>query len=583
MKPMPRCLSLPLASTLVLILILLQDLVLIRPAQAAPGYIQAPPFSQVLAGVAVKPVSNTKPLPLPLITWGGDIASILANGNQARTQPNSLLAQQGLDLQLVRKDVFADQLKDYLSGKSPYLRGTLGMINLAAEALSQDPRTQPVLIYQMTWSAGGDALVVKPGIHSAKDLKGKTIALQAYGPHVDYLAKLLADAGLSTSDVQLRWLPDLTGSANAPAAALQQDAAVDAALVIIPDAMLLTSGGTVGSGAEDSVKGARILLSTRTANRIITDVYAVRADYLQVHRPQVQGLVKALLQGQEQLQALFKSKGADYKAMSSAAAQILLDSPQAVPDLEALYADASFVGWQGNRDFFANPQFPRSAQRLTQEAQSAFIGLGLLAGQTQLADAGWDYAQLKSGLKASAEKTAQQFDQQQVAAVVARKQQQDNLSEGELFSFEIFFKPNQNAFSADLYQADFDKVIDLAATYGGALITVEGHSDPMGYLRKKKDGEQEVVLGRIKQSAKNLSLSRAVAVRDSVIDFAQAKGISLDASQFAVLGHGISKPKNGLCGNDPCAAKSEKEWRDNMRVVFRVLQVEAESSVFAPL
>jgi outer membrane protein OmpA-like peptidoglycan-associated protein len=102
-------------------------------------------------------------------------------------------------------------------------------------------------------------------------------------------------------------------------------------------------------------------------------------------------------------------------------------------------------------------------------------------------------------------------------------------------------------------------------------------------LKKKKAGQPEVVLGRIKQSAKNLSLSRANAVRDSIISFAQSQGVTLDPDQFDLVGHGISQPRSGLCGQDPCPPKSEKEWRDNMRVVFRVLQVEAESSVFSPL
>ena len=361
---------------------------------------------------------------------------------------------------------------------------------------------------------------------------------------------------------------------------------VDAALVIIPDAMLLSSGGTVGTGAEDSVKGAKILLSTRTANRIIADVYAVRSDYLSQNRAQVQAFVQGLLKAQEQLKDLFANKGsrgADYRALTGKAAEMLLDSPQAVADVEGLYADCAFVGWQGNVDFFSNPKFPRSADRLTQEAQKAFIGLGLLGSEVALGKADWDFQQLKAGLKATTAAPTQQFDQQQVAAVVARKQQQGTLGEGELFSFEIFFKPNQNDFTADLYRDSFEKVIEFASTYGGALITIEGHSDPLGYLRKKKTDPSEVVLGRIKQSAKNLSLSRSVAVRDSVIDFAKAQGITLDPSQFAVVGHGISKPKSGICGNDPCAPKSEKEWRDNMRVVFRVVQIEAEASVFTPL
>ncbi|OGT88530.1 MAG: nitrate ABC transporter substrate-binding protein [Gammaproteobacteria bacterium RIFOXYD12_FULL_61_37] len=554
-------------------------------ALAAPGYVESPPFAQVLAGVPVQEVKTQRPLRVPIITWGGDIATLHANGDGRRTKAGSPFDALGLDLELVRKDVFSEQLKAYLEGSSPYLRGTLGMINLAAEALSRDPRTKPVVIYQMTWSAGGDALVVKPGIHAAKDLRGKTIALQAYGPHVDYLTKILADAGLSPRDVKLRWLPDLTGTENSPAAAFQQPD-IDAAFAIIPDATVLTSGGTMGTGAEGSVKGARILLSTRTANRIIADVYAVRSDYLNKNRPQVQAFVQGLLQGQERLQQLARDKAAraaEYRALTTAAAEILLDSPQAVADLEGLYADAEFAGWRGNLDFFTNPEFPRSIGRLAKETQEAFIGLGLLGQRTPLASAEWDYLQLRAGLKAETGPQASRFDQEQVAAVVARKQRQGTLGEGELFSFEIFFKPNQNQFSADLYQESFDKVIEYASTYGGALITVEGHSDPLGYLQKLKEGQPEVVLGRIKQSAKNLSLSRAVAVRDSLIAFAQGKGLTLDATQFAVVGHGIAKPKSGLCGNEPCAPKTEREWHDNMRVEFRVLQVEAESSVFKPL
>jgi len=92
-----------------------------------------------------------------------------------------------------------------------------------------------------------------------------------------------------------------------------------------------------------------------------------------------------------------------------------------------------------------------------------------------------------------------------------------------------------------------------------------------------------VILGRVKQSAKNLSLSRAISVRDSIVQHALSADINLDPSQFAVVGHGIAQPKTGMCGTDPCAPKTEREWRDNMRVEFRIIQVEAEDAVFRPL
>ncbi|HTL26763.1 MAG TPA: ABC transporter substrate-binding protein [Burkholderiales bacterium] len=551
-------------------------------AIAQGQFIQSPPLAQTVT----TPVGAVAPGPtqVPIITWGGDIATVLANGNAKATSKTSIFGKLGLNLRLAREDVFAKQLEAYLSGRSPYLRGTLGMLNMATEAANRDPRTKPIVIYQLTWSAGGDALVVKGSIKTTKDLRGKTVAVQAYGPHVDYLSKILADSGLTPKDVTIRWTSDLTGSAKSPAAALHNPA-VDAALVIIPDALALTSSGTVGTGAEDSVKGARILLSTKTANRIIADVYAVRSDFFESNRAEVEKFVQGLVQGEDALRKLVANKqarAAEFKDAMSAAARELLDSPQAISDTEGMYKDADFAGVAGNAAFFGKADNPRSFAALNKEIQGAFSALGLMAKAAPLEHAGWDYRKLGAGADVVAAET-RRFDAEKVATMVARKQSQGKLQEGELFSFEVFFKPNQDKFTADLYGDAFKKVASLAATYGGAIITVEGHSDPMAYLRAKRDGSPDVVLGRTQQSAKNLSLSRAIAVRDSLIAYAKSQGVSLDPTQFAVVGHGITQPKTGICGSDPCAPKSETEWQSNMRVEFRIIQVEAEASAFKPL
>ena len=553
-------------------------------ASLAVQYITPAPLAKSIT-TPVGPVP-TGAVQVPVITWGGDIATVLANGSTPTTKPGSIFAKQGLQVKLVREDVFSKQLDAYLAGRSPYLRGTLGMINMAAEAASRDARTKPVVIYQMTWSAGGDALVVGPGINSVKDLRGKSIAVQAYGPHVDYVSKILADGGLTTRDVTLKWVPDLTGTANSPAAAMRAKN-VDAAMVIIPDAMALTSNGAVGTGAEESVKGARVLLSTKTANRIIADVYAVRSDYLASNREDVERFVRGLLRGEEALRALVANKGgraAEYKAAMSGAAQLLMDSAQAIADVEGMLADAQFVQSAGNVAFFTDPKNPRRMEQLNNEIQPAFAGLGLLAGRVPVEAAKWDYARLGlDGAPPAAAVPAQQFDPGQVAGIVAKRQSQGKLAEGELFSFEVQFKPNQDRFAPELYADSFKRVVNLAATYGGALITVEGHSDPLGYLRAKEQGATPVVLARTQQSAKNLSVSRAISVRDSVIGYAKSQGISLDPSQFAAVGHGIEQPKTGVCGANACAPKNEQEWLSNMRVEFRVIQIEAEASAFKPL
>ena len=547
-------------------------------ASAAPKQVPLKALSETVKS-PVRGCEDRQTVNLPIITWGGDIATIYANGDQVDTKPGSIFAEKQLHFKLFREDVFPRQVEKYLSCETPYLRGTLGMINMAAEAANRDPRTKLVVIYQHTYSAGGDTLVVKGHIAKPEQLRGKTISLQAYGPHLEYLDRILASAGLTFKDIRIRWTKDLTGTEETPVAAFRESD-VDAAMVITPDALALTSGGKTGTGAENSVKGARILLSTKTADHVIADVYAVRADYLASHKDEVEKFVHGLLLAEEAAAKLFKSKGTGYTEAIKASAQILLDSADAVADTEGLYGDCRYAGWKGNVRFFGDKNNPRNFERTTADIQKGFIALGVMSGRISLDHAKWDYNRFKPGLADTGDVEAPRFDTGKVAKAVAKRQQSD---EGVLFSFEIHFKPNQNTFPIELYKDEFRKVIEYATTYGGAVITVEGHSDPLEYLKKKKAATPELVLRQIKQSAKNLSLSRANQVRQNIIDYSKAKGIILDESQFAVLGHGIMSPRGGMCGDDPCAPKNEQEWLGNMRVVFKILQVEGEAVQFEAL
>lgn len=564
-------------------------------ATMAVDYMELKPLADIVSS-DTQACSASGLVRVPVIAWGGDIATSHANGDQKRTAPGSLMARAGLELELYRQDDFAKQVNDYLSCRTPFLRGTMGMLAAASDATNRDSRSEMVTIYQMTWSAGGDALVVKEGINRPADLRGKTIAVQAYGPHMDYLTTILRDSGLTLSDVRVKWVRDLIeidANSSSPAMALRDDSSVDAAFVIIPDALALTSGGNVGTGGEDSVRGAKILLSTKTANRVISDVYAVRRDYFEAHKQEVQSFVNALMQAEERTKTLFKERQnneSDYRKMVEGAALLLLDSKGAVEDAAAMYADAEFVGFSGNVKFFTDTAYPRGFALLSLEIQNAFSQLGLIRKASQLSHAGWSYSNLAAGVAVTDQLETPRFNQDAVERLVARRQSQNATSEGELFRFEIFFAPNQNSFSADQYRSAFDQVINLASTYGGALLTIEGHSDPLGYLRKKKAGSPVIELSSVKQASKNLSFTRANAVRQSIINYASSKGVVLDQSQFGVSGLGVTHPNTIGCTYDvngdialTCAPKSKQEWDATRRVVFRVVQIEAESDVFRPL
>ena len=158
----------------------------------------------------------------------------------------------------------------------------------------------------MTWSRG-DHLVAASGIKTVKDLRGKRIALQAGGPHVTMLDDVLKTAKLDWGDIIVVWAKDITGP-NGPAEALKAHRA-DAAFAVTPDMVALTGGLTsTGSGAEGTVKGTHVLVSTAELTRSIADVYAVRKDWYDSHRDLAAKFAAAYLKGAEEVVELGKSK-----------------------------------------------------------------------------------------------------------------------------------------------------------------------------------------------------------------------------------------------------------------------------------
>ena len=115
----------------------------------AVQYIQMRPLEQVIniRAESVKPGKEDK---LPLITWGGDEATILANGNAINTKPGSIFAQKGLNFKLAWMDDFKKQVEMFIRGDMWLLRGTMGMINMASAVSAKDPRTEIVVIYHAT-------------------------------------------------------------------------------------------------------------------------------------------------------------------------------------------------------------------------------------------------------------------------------------------------------------------------------------------------------------------------------------------------------------------------------------------------
>jgi len=583
---------------------------------------QDKPFSEQVGSVTAGPVPATEPTVVPFITWGGDVATFLANGG-LETKPNTVAAKLGLNLKLKAGDKFTDQVKDYVSGKSPYLRGTFQMIGQGADVFGTNPDLKPVLILQMTYSVG-DHMVAAEGIGKLNDLKGKKIALQRGGPHLALVDDSLKAAGLTWKDITPVWCDDLTATDNSPAAVFRAGKA-DAACVISPDMLGLCGGlDQKGSGAEGSVKGSHVVVSTAQANRSIADVYAVRSDYFAKNRDKVERFVAMYLKGTNDLLAAKKEyndgKGKSEVYMNALKMAQAIYGEAVLPTLEVdahgLVSDASFVGLPGNVSFFEDAGNLNGFAAKQKSTLDLVTSIGIAKNRFGFEPARLEYRKIA---------TLAGIDYVAAAASTGRiKAEIESFSEdladdgNTIVSFAIPFEPNQEGFNPDTYGMEFSRVLQSLSTFGNSVIVIRGHSDPSMTIKAfLKAGMEKGILtrsGRLEReggtgyeyflrgqkidlaqtpnlineiqngnfvgasenpnetmtAALNLSLVRSQVVKKAIVEYAKVSGINLDASQIQPQGVGIREPVFPK-------PKSLDEARKNMRVEFRLVKVPAEA------
>jgi ABC-type nitrate/sulfonate/bicarbonate transport system substrate-binding protein/outer membrane protein OmpA-like peptidoglycan-associated protein len=555
---------------------------------------------------------------VPYILWGGDIATFVANGD-LKTKTGSIYQKMGLDMQLQPGDDFVGQVRNYLSGKSPMLRGTMHMIGLAGEVLGADPRTKPVIVLQLSWSAG-DHIVARKSVKNLNELKGKKVACQQGGPHVGLLYDSLAAAGLGRAEVDIVWTKDITGP-DGPAAAFRNDPSIDACCVVTPDMIGLTSGlEAEGSGAEGTVAGARVVNSTVQMSRSIADVYAVRRDWYDANKEWVNKFVAGHLKATEELVAMrkgFSDSGKlakDYEAVLSLSQRIYGKEvlPTLEGDVHGLLLDCAFVGLPGQIAFFRQ----KSNASGFEETMSRSIDLA-----TQ-----WKYAKARAGFEPN------DFEYRKLAELAGVPYVEptaierfnptgeatdmflgENLDANTIVSFSINFEPNEQTFSSDRYGAEFLRALKQASQFGNARVVIRGHADPTktlvdlvkagtakgiiqqngtpGNYRYFMNGKpldlnntKEIVeLVRAgsfgggnndptvtMQAALTLSKSRAEAVKKSLETFASESSITIDLSQIVPIGAGIMEPVIPK-------PRNMDEAKENMRVEFRIVKVNPEA------
>ena len=163
-----------------------------------------------------------------------------------------------------------------------------------------------------------------------------------------------------------------------------------------------------------------------------------------------------------------------------------------------------------------------------------------------------------------------------------------------IYEFVVYFDVGQSGLDADQNKEDILKVVELANTFGGAIMEIGGYADPTQYVkillkempkfgikpsksavrrlfRTKELDAKSQMLSRVRQAGKNLSLQRANNVRSQILKFAKEKQIVLNDTQFAATGYGIQGVPHPL-------PETKQHQAENRCVVFRLINIEAESS-----
>jgi len=449
----------------------------------------------------------------PINVWIGWLPIVAANHGFKPNEESIFYKKFGFKVKLDLIDDPVEARNHYASGESHVLWGTLDMMVLFAEELMKDSRVAPRICQQIDWSNGGDGIVVRDNIKSVKDLQGKTIAFAQHSPSEYYLYRLLIDAGLQKRDINSQPVDTAFGAARA----FVSDPQIDGCVSWAPDIYTIP----------EKVKGTRILSTTADANKLIADVWAVRADFAKDHPAIVKGLVEGIFLGMQQVkqdpEPAFKWMAAGYGFE--------------VGEVRDMKNDAHTTNFAENKQFFLNQNNPTNFERTWKTISIVYKKLGRIDRAIPF-DQVMDFRFLKQleqagTFKEQKDEYQSTFVPQDFDKVVAER------PEILTHTIRIHFYPN----AADIWHKVGDKLCDptvndtletagrLAGQFDAATIAITGHCDSS-------------MRGQVADAAvKELSARRAKAVKEALVN-----KFHFPAAKFVTKGQGWDEPADP---NDP--------------------------------
>jgi NitT/TauT family transport system substrate-binding protein len=452
-------------------------------------------------------------LKVQLVTWGGYAPGLYFNEGAAANMRSRFYKDYGFKVDFKVENDLINAMNAWIAGEYDVLVQTADAFPLytAPEDINS---FGPKAFMQVDWSRGGDAIIVKRGINTINDLKGKRIAVAVPSPAQTLLVTSLEAAGLKYSDVTVIKTPD-----NLEAAKLFRSNDVDAAVVWSPDDILATR----------DVPGSKILLTTKEQSHIIADIMFAKESFINKNPDMIKGFYEGWMKGVAELKnPVNLDKAAKYLAELNGLS---------VEDAQGMMETVYWTGHGDNMNFFGlNPAYKgQKGQDLYEKMSQKFVEMGdadkvapswrsaIYTGAAQAADANLTSPQYQG----EAAKVFKPSAEDKTAPAISSKPVSINFNSGQ-------YTLTENA--KTIIDIQF---ADVAKTFANTKIRIEGNTDNVG--------------GR----AMNMSLSQKRA--QSVADYLRSQ-YSMDANRFVIIGNGPDKPVAGCESNatEDCKARNRR-------------------------
>ncbi|HXR79421.1 MAG TPA: ABC transporter substrate-binding protein, partial [Saprospiraceae bacterium] len=162
-------------------------------------------------------------LVVQLVTWGGYGPGLYFNEGATPNENSRFFKEYGFKVRFVLENDLINAMNAWIADDYDVAVQTADAFPLYTGPADIN-QYKPKAFMQVDWSRGGDAIIVKRGINSVNDLKGKKIAVAVPSPAQTLLMTALEAANLKYSDVEVVKTAD-----NLKAAQLFRSPDVDAA------------------------------------------------------------------------------------------------------------------------------------------------------------------------------------------------------------------------------------------------------------------------------------------------------------------------------------------------------------------